>query len=295
MSKIVAVVLLLLEACDALLVTPHSSHALLRTDGRCSAPLLLASKRKKRGKKSERSGASRPEAPQQYAPPDSPPPRAAAPVPSVPPPQWEPPPTPLVATPGSFSDAAPPAAEEVQPLPLPAVDDYLVSQVRDEPKQALPSFDSYSRGGAASPRPFGPWWLSLQARVVHRPHLAPPSAWRSAQEAAAAGLLGAVREQAAFDQSGRGLPAASEGGEASLREADLSRHLGAPRGCRTPSPLRPACTPQSPHAPPVLTRAAPRGASAQAGIIILVAIEIFINTPAFQSVKPAILRFLGSD
>jgi len=26
-----------------------------------------------------------------------------------------------------------------------------------------------------------------------------------------------------------------------------------------------------------------------------VAIEIFINTPAFQSVKPAILRFLGSD
>ena len=41
MSKIVAVVLLLLEACDALLVTPHSSHALLRTDGRCSAPLLL--------------------------------------------------------------------------------------------------------------------------------------------------------------------------------------------------------------------------------------------------------------
>ena len=63
MSKIVAAVLLLLEACDALLVTPHSSHALLRTDGRCSAPLLLASKRKKRGKKSGPSGASQREAP----------------------------------------------------------------------------------------------------------------------------------------------------------------------------------------------------------------------------------------
>ena len=29
----------------------------------------------------------------------------------------------------------------------------------------------------------------------------------------------------------------------------------------------------------------------QAGIFILVAIEIFINTPAFQAVKPAILSF----
>lgn len=32
-----------------------------------------------------------------------------------------------------------------------------------------------------------------------------------------------------------------------------------------------------------------------AGILILVLIEIFINTPAFQAVKPAILSFLGSD
>lgn len=31
------------------------------------------------------------------------------------------------------------------------------------------------------------------------------------------------------------------------------------------------------------------------GILTLVLIEIFINTPAFQAVKPAILSFLGSD
>ena len=33
----------------------------------------------------------------------------------------------------------------------------------------------------------------------------------------------------------------------------------------------------------------------QAGILTLVLIEIFINTPAFQAIKPAILSFLGSD
>lgn len=33
----------------------------------------------------------------------------------------------------------------------------------------------------------------------------------------------------------------------------------------------------------------------QGGILTLVLIEIFINTPAFQAVKPAILSFLGSD
>jgi len=135
-----ALATLLLQQAAALHTPGLLRAPLCSARWRTSAPPLLLAKRK-RGSR----GGSEPEPP---------PPREAAPdeaegVPALP--------TPLMVPPDAdaFAAAGPPAAAAPPPPPWPSVDDdsLLVGQIRDEPKMALPSFDSYSRGASKPPPP----------------------------------------------------------------------------------------------------------------------------------------------
>ena len=262
-SALVLLQLALVQQACALLVAPRpcSWHAACSEAGRSSSPLMLA---KRKGKASRGSSST---------PPGDTPPPAAAPEPAglnveaamaqaeaaaaeaaaakarlaaararaaaaakqqaeaAPVAPVAPEPTPFVMAP---PDAPFPVAGPANVADRASFDEK-GAIIRDEPKQALPSFESYSRGGLCSRAcPYSARPRDRRRRAsIHTRLLTRPSAPRSAQEAAtkAQRVRGqAVREQAARDQpgvqvrdGGRG-----EGREGALREARLQHHMGPP-------------------------------------------------------------------
>ena len=254
------------QAC-ALLVAPRpcSWHAACSEAGRSSSPLMLAKRKGKasRGKASRGSSST---------PPGDTPPPAAAPEPAgldveaamaqaeaaaaeaaaakarlaaararaaaaakqqaeaAPVAPVAPEPTPFVMAP---PDAPFPVAGPADVADRASFDEK-GAIIRDEPKQALPSFESYSRGGLCSRAcPYSAPARAIGAVAPPSPILSRPSAPRSAQEAAtkAQRVRGqAVREQAARDQPGVQVRDAGrgEGREGAPREARLQHHMGPP-------------------------------------------------------------------